>query len=198
VQDWHYMNTGTMDLTIEVDDTKWPKDEKIQLIVDEHVEASLELCSKALFGSVRGFVRDETGLGIEGASVSVGDVGLPVLTDASGFFAKPSSPSNKKVTLRFVPPHPWLPRTHIIDNIDPINGATIDVTLYSSPIGIKFLVMPIRVVIIIVVITTLFWIRRITKRRRRISQLSESITNNPDVEKAVANRRGGVTSYLTQ
>ena len=82
MQDWHYVQTGTYSLTVEVDDEKWPSEDKLGAIVDEHVNASIDVCARALFGSVRGFVRDERGAAVVGASIVVGRDSAPVKTDA--------------------------------------------------------------------------------------------------------------------
>ncbi|ABO98270.1 predicted protein, partial [Ostreococcus lucimarinus CCE9901] len=42
MQDWHYVQTGTYSLTVEVDDEKWPSEDKLGAIVDEHVNASID------------------------------------------------------------------------------------------------------------------------------------------------------------
>ena len=194
MQDWHYVNTGTMDLTIEVDDAKWPQDDKIDKIVDDHVKASLEMVSKALFGSVRGFVLDENGVGVAGVSVKVGDKGLPVLTDSAGFFAKPSAPTSRQVTVHITPPNDvyLYPTTHVVEAIDETNGATIDVSLATRERpGFARGAARARVfVVFVVLLAAILAIRRTYKRRRRVATIMESMQNNPDIEKAVANRRG--------
>ena len=190
MQDWHYVNTGTMDLTIEVDDAKWPTDEKIGRIVDEHAKASIEFVSRALFGSVRGYVRDEKGVGIAGVTVNVGDEGLPVLTDAAGFFAKPAAPTPRKVAVRLTPPKGsrFQPRTHFVPAIDESNGATMDIAL--DPVRGRLRGATVRVSLALLLLLAYLAIRRALRRRRRVAAISESISTDPDVEKAIANRRG--------
>ena len=190
MQDWHYVNTGTYDITVEVDDEKWPREELLPNIVAEHAAASLEMCYRALFGSVRGFVYDKRGVGIAGATVTVGSSGLPVTTDARGFFVKPSAPTNQPVRVVVTPPASSrrLPVvTRIVDAIDPENGATIDVFLVPSS---RRGALGARGGVLLLVLAVLFAIRRAIRRRRRVAALSESLANNADVEKAIANRRG--------
>ena len=195
MQDWHYVQTGTYSLTVEVDDEKWPSEDKLGAIVDEHVNASIDVCARALFGSVRGFVRDERGAAVVGASIVVGRDSAPVKTDARGFFAKPSEPSTRPVRVVITPPSNKRnvdTITHFVPTIDPTDGASIDVvfTPRSAPPGFLLL----RVVAVVVFAVVAFLIRRSARRRRRVSVLSESLVNNVDVEKAIANRRGMTSS----
>lgn len=182
-------------MTVEVDDEKWPSEDKLGAIVDEHVNASIDVCARALFGSVRGFVRDERGAAVVGASIVVGRDSAPVKTDARGFFAKPSEPSTRPVRVVITPPSNKRnvdTITHFVPTIDPTDGASIDVvfTPRSAPPGFLLL----RVVAVVVFAVVAFLIRRSARRRRRVSVLSESLVNNVDVEKAIANRRGMTSS----
>ena len=125
----------------------------------------------------------------------VGRDSAPVKTDARGFFAKPSEPSTRPVRVVITPPSNKRnvdTITHFVPTIDPTDGASIDVvfTPRSAPPGFLLL----RVVAVVVFAVVAFLIRRSARRRRRVSVLSESLVNNVDVEKAIANRRGMTSS----
>ena len=184
MQDWHYVNTGTYDITVEVDDDKWPSEDRLDAIVAEHVAASLKMIERAAFGSVRGYVRDREGNGIPGASVSVGH-GLPVTTDRAGFFAKPSAPSNHPVRVIVNPPanfKRFLAVTRTVDVIDPERGAVVDVVIEKT-FWFSFSV------VFVGAIVALFAIRRTVRRHRRVGTNDESLSNGVDVERAIAHRR---------
>lgn len=193
MQDWQYVNTGTYSLTIEVDDRKWPDERELQRIVDEHVQSSMVTCARTLFGSVRGFVRDQRGRGIAGATVAVGDDTLPVTTDGLGFFAKPSAPSDRPMSITVTPPtRPWVRYptfTSTVDVIDPLNGASLDVVIVPHPsTAVRLLRAAVGLVFVLLAIAGLRL--RVLRRRRRVFALQESLADNRDIEKAIANRRG--------
>ena len=193
MQDWQYVNTGTYSLTIEVDDRKWPDERELQRIVDEHVQSSMMTCARTLFGSVRGFVRDQRGKGIAGATVAVGDDTLPVTTDGLGFFSKPSAPSSRPTRITVTPPtRPWVRYptfTSTIDTIDPLNGASLDVVIVPHP-STAVRLLRAAVGIIFLLLATAGLRMRVLRRRRRVFALQESLADNRDIEKAIANRRG--------
>jgi len=193
MQDWQYVNTGTYSLTIEVDDRKWPDERELQRIVDEHVQSSMVTCARTLFGSVRGFVRDQRGRGIAGASVAVGDDTLPVTTDGLGFFSKPSAPSDRPTSITVTPPtRPWVRYPTFkstVDVIDPFNGASLDVVIVPHPsTAVRLLRAAVGLVFVLLSIAGLRL--RVLRRRRRVFALQESLADNRDIEKAIANRRG--------
>ena len=193
MQDWQYVNTGTYSLTIEVDDRKWPDERELQRIVDEHVQSSMTTCARTLFGSVRGFVRDQRGKGIAGATVAVGDDTLPVTTDGLGFFSKPSAPSGLPTRITVTPPtRPWVRYptfTSTIDTIDPLNGASLDVVIVPYPFtAVRLLRAAVGIIFLLLAIAGLRM--RVLRRRRRVFALQESLADNRDIEKAIANRRG--------
>ena len=193
MQDWQYVNTGTYSLTIEVDDRKWPDERELQRIVDEHVQSSMTTCARTLFGSVRGFVRDQRGKGIAGATVAVGDDTLPVTTDGLGFFSKPSAPSGRPTRITVTPStRPWVRYptfTSTIDTIDPLNGASLDVVIVPHPsTAVRLLRAAVGIIFLLLAIAGLRM--RVLRRRRRVFALQESLADNRDIEKAIANRRG--------
>ena len=189
LQDWHYVQTGTYSLTIEVDDEKWPNEKEIDRITNEHVTSSLEAMRRALFGSVRGFVRDAGGRGVAGAEVRVGK-GLPTRTDDAGFFAKPLAPTSYPVHVSINPPAgSALPSaTRIVPAVGAMDGAVLDVVLTTSEQ--RQISPPTRYILIIVILASIIHLRLVWKRRCRLASLSESVKNIPDVEKAVTQRRG--------
>lgn len=189
LQDWHYVQTGTYSLTIEVDDEKWPNEKEIDRITNEHVTSSLEAMRQALFGSVRGFVRDAGGRGVAGAEVRVGK-GLPTRTDDAGFFAKPLAPTSYPVHVSINPPAgSALPSaTRIVPAVGAMDGAVLDVVLTTSEQ--RQISPPTRYILIIVILASIIHLRLVWKRRCRLASLSESVKNIPDVEKAVTQRRG--------
>ena len=116
-----------------------------------------------------------------------------MLTDSAGFFAKPSAPTSRQVTVHITPPNDvyLYPTTHVVEAIDETNGATIDVSLAPRARpggggGARARVF----VVFVVLLAAILAIRRAYKRRRRVAAIMESMQNNPDIEKAVANRRG--------
>ena len=196
MQDWHYVQTGTYSLTVEVDDEKWPSEDKLGAIVDEHVSASIDVCARALFGSVRGFVRDEKGAAVAGASVVVGRDSAPVKTDARGFFAKPSEPSTPTrsrghhASIEQAQRHTSSP-TSFPRSIQPTARRSTSSSLPEAPLpAFSFFASSSSSSSS----SSPFSSVAPSRRRRRMSMLSESLVNNVDVEKAIANRRGMTSS----
>jgi hypothetical protein len=117
MQDWHYVKTSTLDITIEVNDQKWPKEDKnLQEIIRSHCRASIASAHELMFTSARGFVFDKsTNAPLAKCEVRVENLAvdrrrrqnnnnnsdnddfdddekkppLPVFTNAKGFFVKP-------------------------------------------------------------------------------------------------------------
>ena len=92
MQDWHYIATGTMDVTIEVNDEKFPNARELSRLWREHRGGIFAAATVATRGALRGFVRDgATGEPIANAALAVEGVEFPFAPNARGFFARPVS-----------------------------------------------------------------------------------------------------------
>ena len=92
MQDWHYIATGTMDVTIEVNDEKFPNARELSRLWREHRGGIFAAATVATRGALRGFVRDgATGEPIANAALAVEGVEFPFAPNALGFFARPVS-----------------------------------------------------------------------------------------------------------
>ena len=70
-QDWEYINTGCMFITVEANEQKWPKEQRLPALIADHRGATLALARAAL-GGVTGVVVDAaTGERVAGARVTV-------------------------------------------------------------------------------------------------------------------------------
>ena len=60
MQDWYHSNE-TLDITIEVNDRKWPlEDTNLGEIIRAHCRASIDTAHAVMFTSARGFVFDKS------------------------------------------------------------------------------------------------------------------------------------------
>ena len=92
MQDWHYAATGTMDVTIEVNDEKFPAPSELGRLWREHRGGIFAAATVATRGALRGFVLDaSTREPIANAALTVEGVEFPFAPNALGFFARPVS-----------------------------------------------------------------------------------------------------------
>jgi carboxypeptidase D len=92
MQDWHYIATGTMSVTIEVNDLKFPKASELGRLWREHRGGIFAAATVATRGALRGFVLDATTTEpIKNAALTVKGVDFPFAPNALGFFARPVS-----------------------------------------------------------------------------------------------------------
>jgi carboxypeptidase D len=92
MQDWHYIATGTMSVTIEVNDLKFPKASELGRLWREHRGGIFAAATVATRGALRGFVLDATTTEpITNAALTVKGVEFPFAPNALGFFARPVS-----------------------------------------------------------------------------------------------------------
>ena len=90
MQDWHYVVTGTLDVTIEVNDEKFPRATELGRLWREHRGGIFAAATTATRGALRGFVRDaSTREPIANAALTVEGVEFPFAPNALGFFARP-------------------------------------------------------------------------------------------------------------
>ncbi|RKZ14157.1 hypothetical protein DRQ50_09470, partial [bacterium] len=88
LQDWSYDRTGCIDLTLELDNTKWPQASRLAGLWQDNRDSYLAFLAAIRWG-VHGVVTDaETGLPLA-ATVAVAGIDMPVTTDpAHGDYVK--------------------------------------------------------------------------------------------------------------
>jgi hypothetical protein len=97
MQDWHYLQTQTLDITIEVNDEKWPKEGELGKIWREHVGGIFACALMATRGAVKGFVRDAaSNEALPTAVLKIEGVDIAFAPNALGFFARPVSGNSEK------------------------------------------------------------------------------------------------------
>lgn len=89
MQDWNYVWRGDMEVTVELDDTKWPPESELPRLWQENRESMISYLERALTG-VRGIVTDaETGAPLA-ARLTVAGRDVPFFTDpAVGDYHRP-------------------------------------------------------------------------------------------------------------
>ena len=156
MQDWHYVKTQTLDITIEVNDRKWPsEDEKLGEIIRAHCRASIDTAHDVMFVSARGFVFDKSSNeALEKCEVRVENLDfdrqlrndgqtnkppLPVFTNKRGYFVKPvfiagETSGGTTNTFEIMVTCPDASQTHRqkITDVDVSNGVDLVVRILSS------------------------------------------------------------------
>jgi len=155
MQDWHYVKTQTLDITIEVNDRKWPaEDNKLGEIIHAHCRASIDAAHDVMFVSARGFVFDKSSNeALEKCEVRVENLDfdrqlvnegrrnappLPVFTNKRGYFVKPVFVGGKKSgrmsTFEIMVTCPDASQTHRqkITDVDVSNGVDLVVRIATS------------------------------------------------------------------
>jgi len=105
MQDWHYIMTGTMDITVEVNDDKWPPESQLRRLWHEHRGAILAAADAACLRSLRGFVHvaaksdgGSSPVPVPGAVMAVEGVGMHFTASALGYYARPAEVGTVRVT----------------------------------------------------------------------------------------------------
>ena len=156
MQDWHYVKTQTLDITIEVNDRKWPlEDEKLSEIIRAHCRASIDAAHDVMFVSARGFVFDKSSNeALEKCEVRVENLDfdrqlrndgqtnkppLPVFTNKRGYFVKPifiggETSGGTTNTFEIMVTCPDASQTHRqkITDVDVSNGVDLVVRILTS------------------------------------------------------------------
>ena len=100
MQDWHYIQTGTFDVTVEVCERKWPPEATLKTLWREHRGGILEAARIGTLATARGVVRDAaTNAPLADAAVTAVPKGdkddgrrqkpMVFATNALGFYARP-------------------------------------------------------------------------------------------------------------
>jgi hypothetical protein len=98
MQDWLYLVAGTLEVTLELSQTKWPKGPELQAVWDDSREALLQYPLRAVFGGVHGTVRTPGG---GAAEVTVATGGLQFLSDpVFGTFYRALGPGKHTLVFR--------------------------------------------------------------------------------------------------
>ena len=58
MQDWHYIKTQTMDVTVEVNERKWPDESRLARLWNEHAPAMIAYATAVATQSTTGKVTD--------------------------------------------------------------------------------------------------------------------------------------------
>jgi hypothetical protein len=156
MQDWHYVKTQTLDITIEVNDRKWPlEDERLGEIIRAHCRASIDTAHDVMFVSARGFVFDKSSNeALEKCEVRVENLDfdrqlrndgqtnkppLPVFTNKRGYFVKPvfiagETSGGTTNTFEIMVTCPDASQTHRqkITDVDVSNGVDLVVRILTS------------------------------------------------------------------
>ena len=75
MQDWHYVKTQTMDVTVEVNERKWPDESQLARLWTEHAPAMMAYAKTVATESTFGRLTDSvTGEAIRGATLAVAGV----------------------------------------------------------------------------------------------------------------------------
>lgn len=99
MQDWNYIHTNDMEITIEVSCFKYPWSKDIKKYWEDNKEALIEYMEQVHHG-IRGFVTDTEGKAIANASVSVAGIqGKIVRSFTSGDYWRPLLPGEYAVTV---------------------------------------------------------------------------------------------------
>ena len=134
VQDWHYVQTGTMDVTIETNDDKWPDEALLRRLWREHRPAVFAAVDAGVRRTLRGTVVAGRGAAerpVPGASLAIQGQGLPFAANELGYFARPvggpEAKGSARVTLEASAP--GYASTKIVVDVDAENGAVAKVVL---------------------------------------------------------------------
>ena len=138
MQDWHYAQTGTMDVTIETNVDKWPDEALLRRLWREHRPAVFAAAAAGTRQTLRGIVVAGRGAAerpVPGASLAVEGEGLPFAANELGYFARPvggpEAKGSARVTLAASAPG-YAPAKVVVD-VDAEDGAVARVAL--EPLG---------------------------------------------------------------
>ena len=101
MQDWHYLKTQTMDVTVEVNERKWPDESSLVRLWTEHAPAMIAYATAVATTSTTGKVTDSlTGEPVRGAVLAVAGVDGVRFTPSQrmGYYARFLPPGRHEVT----------------------------------------------------------------------------------------------------
>lgn len=101
MQDWHYVKTQTMDVTVEVNERKWPDESQLARLWTEHAPAMMAYAKTVATESTFGRLTDSvTGEAIRGATLAVAgvDVRFTPTSRRTGYYARFLAPGRHEVT----------------------------------------------------------------------------------------------------
>lgn len=85
MQDWNYLHTGDMEITIELSMVKWPAASELPSFWDQNREAMIAYLQQVHKG-VKGLVTDVNGSPLSNVSIYVDSRAIPVFSDEHGEF----------------------------------------------------------------------------------------------------------------
>ena len=124
MQDWHYIKTQTMDVTVEVNERKWPDESRLARLWNEHAPAMIAYATAVATQSTTGKVTDSaTGEPVRGAVLAVAGVDGVRFTPSrrTGYYARFLAPGRHEVTASAPG---YYPQTRTTDA-----GARLDISL---------------------------------------------------------------------
>lgn len=100
MQDWHYIKTQTMDVTVEVNERKWPEAGQLSNLWSEHAPAIVSYVHAVTRKSLTGKVLDSAdGISpVASAQLSVAGIDVPFIASSLGYYARFLAPGTHEVT----------------------------------------------------------------------------------------------------
>ena len=138
MQDWHYIQTQTMDITIEVNDEKWPEEEVLAKVWRDHRGGIFACAEMATKGALRGFVRDaKSNKALPSAALIMDNRDMPFAPNALGFFARPVSgnDNSKRFDVTITASHPGYVTVSETVFVDPVEGGDVSFALVKTSDG---------------------------------------------------------------
>lgn len=118
MQDWDYLAAACMEITLELNNQKYPPASQLLKIWDENKEALLALPIAAALGGIRGNVTSVSdGLPIP-ATITVDNISWKTFGDSyHGFFARPVKPGNYTVRASYPGFRPAVARVTVPEDL---------------------------------------------------------------------------------
>ena len=127
MQDWHYIKTQTMDVTVEVNERKWPEAGQLSNLWSEHAPAIVSyvhaVTRKSLTGKVLDSVDGKTP--VASAQLSVAGIDVPFIASSLGYYARFLAPGTHEVTASAPG---YYSQTRSV-NVDAESGGTLTISL---------------------------------------------------------------------
>ena len=100
MQDWHYIKTQTMDVTVEVNEWKWPEASQLSSLWSEHAPAIVSYVHAVTRKSLTGKVLDSADgtTPVASAQLSVAGIDVPFIASSLGYYARFLAPGTHEVT----------------------------------------------------------------------------------------------------
>jgi len=96
MQDFNYLFSNCMELTLELSCCKYPQDTELQELWEQNRESLVKYLEVAL-GGVRGIVRDTLGKPVEGATVVIQSINKTITSSANGEYWRILSPGTYRI-----------------------------------------------------------------------------------------------------